>query len=114
MKWMQTKVRQHFLIIRMGCQYCRIYYGVVEKFNAILKPKNRIKIIDVTDEMLYGIKSNKITDFVDWRVTPTLYLDGIIVEGTLSKWDIIGRLKCYFESIGEKTKQIFVEDGIHG
>ena len=94
---------QHFLIEQKGCPYCRLYKGVVEKFNAIVKPENRIRVLDVTDEMYFGVKLHPILDSFQWKGTPTLYLNGIVIEGALSKWDIIGRLKAYFESIGERV-----------
>ena len=97
-------MNHNFLIIQSGCPYCRLYHGVIEKFNAVVNPKNRIQVLDVTDEMKFGQKFYPILDFIDWKGTPTLYLNGIVVEGALSKYDIIGRLNAYFHNIGEKIE----------
>ena len=90
---------QRFLIVERGCPNCKKYLGVVEEINLHLEIKNQIKIYDETDTK-FGVVRNQITSLVDWEGFPTLFLDGYVKVGVISKDDAKNFLLGYLGKNG--------------
>ena len=89
------------LFMQKGCQHCRLYLGIIEKFNVLLKPEKRVRVIDVTDSWNRGIDLSEIPKYIELKGTPSLYLNGIILEGVTTREYLKGFLKGYFVKTGE-------------
>lgn len=69
------------LLIQDGCPFCRKYLGFIQKFNATLPPEKRIMVENITEYEKYGILLNPILKKIQYKGTPTLYIDGVVLEG---------------------------------
>ena len=84
------------LLVTENCPFCRMMRLEVSRINELLAPENRIKVvhIDSFNPMALMFRGRKIG-------TPSLYLDGYLVQGTTSEEYIQRFLHGYFKSIGE-------------
>lgn len=98
------KYDYRMLIIQRDCPHCKLIYGVAEEFNMFLSPEKRIRIVDVTDSWDYNMNLEPITNHIDIKGTPTLYLGGehpVLMEGITTRNYFKGFLRGYLEKMGD-------------
>ena len=91
-----NKFRVFFYYV--GCPYCRMVYGVIERINARLKPGKRIATVNI-------YSSDKRVEIIDPDAVPFIYLDGYAIKGVTSKVYIEELLKSYMKEMGDYIEQ---------
>ena len=104
------------LFIRQRCEHCRKYLEFIERINAKLPIRNRIKIIDCT-MLKYGIVEDPLVQLFDKSIKgyPSLFLIDDYGNGDIRKIKLDGinsiiETKAYLESYLNKEFIVFEEN----
>ena len=90
---------ERYFIMSRDCLHCQKVKHVISKINMFLELKNKIKIIDISDED--SGMNNHITKMLKFEGTPCLYLDGVKREGAQSAAEYEEYIRTHLEMIGE-------------
>jgi len=78
----------------VGCPYCLLCYGIIDKINSMVKPGKRIAIVNIYSSD-YRVK------IIQPDVVPFIYLDGFVIKGTTSREYIESFLYGYMKEQGD-------------
>jgi glutaredoxin len=94
-----------YLFVKHGCPHCRKYKAIRESINAQLLPEKRIKLVDVSSYVDFGIIMDPVTKAMveqnSLSGVPLLYMDGFVVHGATTEANVKGWLLGYLKKTGE-------------
>lgn len=77
-------MNSRFLLVRLGCPFCRQMIKVISKLNLKLPLDKRIRIIDCFEWENFGLRSIPLMDKLEKDGLnmgfPFLFIDGIVIE----------------------------------
>ena len=94
----------------MSCGFCDELKGIIEEINLLLPAEKRIQVIDATWDWGFKINLNPILKRLDIDATPSLYLDGDLYQGFVSRLDFKSFLMGYLKEIGDLKRRYFEMD----
>jgi predicted DsbA family dithiol-disulfide isomerase len=90
-------MKQNYLFMEFGCPYCEMYLNEIDKVNSKLSPKDKVKIIDVTNASSMEILDNFLIEKLSLSSVPVFFIDGYQINGVSSKEWIQGFLNSVFK-----------------
>ena len=78
----------------LGCPYCKMVYGVIERLNSRLRPGKQIATVNIYSK-------DPRVQIINPDVVPFIYLDGHVVKGVTSRIYIQEFLKSFMRDKGD-------------